>query len=820
MREVIVRPRGLVTSPNKYGQYPAGAMSTCRNVALRDPGVILSMPARRSFQDNIMSNGYAIRRLFSGDASVLSFGNNAGAWQARWSTIASNTSIAITPPGMSAATIDTAKSHLARARARFFFTSLNDGVMALDAEGGATARAAGMPAPQINLSTSSTTNATCLADGYVARWKATITRLSSDGYELTSEPSTAVEFQNVGFISAVDVTWNITFPLGWDVQAGDILRLWRTKAVPSGSDAGGTYYSSLAVTVTGGMAAAFTTTIKDTLPDAALGEELYTNPGRPVPAIVGVGGAYVNTPPALATDTWTFKTQTFYAMQRLASHKKLRIAGTWGALTTESTRASGIGSRTVSGDSTIGSPTITNCTSTTGIYAGQIVYVVAPNGLNPDPGLINAIVVSKTANTITFDRNATASSTSSPGFVIGMADRIEINGTKITILSFNALIEASTSLVIQATSPAIYSSSAPNVNITMDLRMARYGLGALTLRATNPQNYDPPLTDFAGAVTNGDYDERFNRIQWGKPQQPEAVPPQQEEIYGTGVHYRAMPTRDCTWLFASDGLHRMSGLEDNYRVDPVDSRLILAGRNAVSVCNDTVYAYTNRGLVSIDSGGNIKDIARLVLADLLPGAAYADTWDTFVACDELHREVWLSFHDSASFSTTSYVYSEITETFHDVVDGEWTALEWAPYQRSLVVGMFDGLNAPDLSYFQTDTSTTRMSGAIFEWQPILGDNNPFTQKQWIQWEPIFEKITSISAAVLYTGTLDKTMVLATSSSPVLEARGTIGVPRAAAIGNTFRPRLEFGTGSTTQLWSFRGISTRYVVLSEELGVRR
>src|SRR5512143_1761156 len=98
MREVIVRPRGLVTSPNKYGQYPAGAMSTCRNVALRDPGVITSLPARRSFQADMMGNGYTSRRICSGASSVLSFGDNAGACQARWSTTGGNTPIDLTSP--------------------------------------------------------------------------------------------------------------------------------------------------------------------------------------------------------------------------------------------------------------------------------------------------------------------------------------------------------------------------------------------------------------------------------------------------------------------------------------------------------------------------------------------------------------------------------------------------------------------------------------------------------------------------------------------------------------------------------------------------
>lgn len=819
-REKVIRPLGLMTRPNKYGQYDAGALSSCRNVCMRDKGVITSMPAPQSYRLNILGAGYTIRRFFSGLASLLALGDNAGAWAANWVTSATNPAVTLTPPSyFTPATFSVAKLQACKARDRYFVVS-DSSPLVLDSEGDTTVRAAGFPAPSLSSDFGTVANAVSFLTGNIACWCAVWRRKQSDGYETVSEPSAAIRYyNNSGGALDLTFTWTIGQP-GYDVAAGDYLELYRTKQVASPADPGLTFYLAASHVVTAGEVAANTVTVKDTTPDASLSQELYSNPGRPVPAIIGVGGSYVNTPPGQSTDTWQFKGQTFYAVAALASYLKFRIGSYWGALNSTAERTTGIGTRITNGTTGIGSNVITAVVTMTGIVVGQSLVSA---GVFPAGTIVTA--VNTGASTITVNNNATAAGVNAHKF----EDVWEVGGVRckagngfdlvfaLSFLTSGVTLQADQSIYIGALNagPTLDATSIAN-GITFVLRMPRSYDGALTLRVTNGQNYAPALNEITAAVQNGDTDPRGNRLQWSKPQQPEHVPPQQELEYGSGTHYRGISTNDCVWLFASDGLWRKSGEQDSYRVDIKDSKLILAGRDAVGLLGSTTYAYTERGFVSIDSAGTIKEIARDIIGDLIPGAAYADTWNTFITCDEAHREVWLSFRSGGS--TTHYVYSEISQGFVDVIDSEWSALEYAPYLRALVVGLVDA--TPDVYRFRPDTDLVRMAGATLDYQPLTGGGDPFTSKQWTDVEMIFEGVSSADLSI--TPRFDG--VASAPDVPGLintkETRARAGVPRSAAMANVLRPGFTLqSVGGTGNAWSFRGLSARYSGVNEESGRR-
>jgi hypothetical protein len=816
-REKIIKPLGLVTRPNKYGVYDAGGLSTCRNVCMRDKGVITSMPARQSYRANVLGAGFTIRRLFAGAASLLGIGDNAGTWQAEWITGAANTAITETPVGYaSAPTFSVAKLHLAKARDRFFLTS-DSSPLVLDSEGDTTTRAAGFPAPSIIPNLGTVANAVAFSAGNIACWCAVWRRKQSDGYEVISEPSVAIRiFNDSGVTLDMTFQWKIGVN-GYDVIAGDYLDIYKTKQVATPSDPGLTFFLAQSHAVTAAEVAGGTVTVKDSTPDASLSEELYSNSGRPVPRIIGVGGSYVNTPPAVATDTWSYKGQTFYAISALASYFKFRIGTYWGALTTAAQRTTGIGTRTTNGTTAIGNNVITAVVDNTGVVIGQALVSA---GVFPGGTVVTAVG----AGTITVNQNATAAGVNAHTF----EDVWEINGIRylagngldlIGALGFSiaggVTLQADQSVYFGRllAGPVIDTAAVTN-GITFILRAPRAYNGAVTLRVTNAQNYAPTLAEITATAQTGDTDPRANRLQWSKPQQPEAVPPQQELVYGAGTHYRGIPAGDGVWLFASDGLRKKSGEQDEYRVDDRDLKLILAGRNAVAALRDTVYAYTNRGFVAVGADGSVKEIGADLIGDLIPGAAYADTWDTFVACDEERREVWLSFR--AGGSTTSYVYSEVSGTFVDVVDGEWSTLEYAQYLRSLVLGFVDA--TPDVYRFELDTSLVRMGSAQLQFQPLTGGNEN-TLKQWQALDFIFEGVSAAPLSI--TPYFDGVAGAVPVASPIatLESRTVVGVPRSAAVANVLRPGFTLASGGTNNKWSFRGLSARYERLSEEAGRR-
>lgn len=821
-RDKIIKPLGLVTRPNKYGVYDAGALETCRNVCMRDKGVISSMPARQSYRADVFGAGYTIRRLFPGAASVLGFGDIAGTWQAEWITSGANTPITEQPPAYSSSpSFSIGKLHCSKPRDRFFVTS-DRSPLVLDSEGDTTMRAAGFPAPLIRADFGTAANAVAFAAGNIACWCAVWRRKQSDGYETISEPCAAIRiFNDTGVTLDMSFTWNFGNS-GYDVSAGDYFELYRTKQVASPADPGLTFFLAASHVVTAAEVAATAVVVKDSAPDASLSEELYSNSGRPVPRIIGVGGSYVNTPPAVAADTWDYKGQTFYNITALASYLKFRINTYWGALTSAAQRTTGIGTRVTAGTTAIGNNVITLVADTTGIVVGQELRSSAVF-----PGGATVTNVNAGAATITVDQNAAAAGAANHTF----ADVWELNGVRIDVgsgydlisgLSFQALVNAAA--VYQAdqsiymgrlvAGPVLDTSAVTN-GITFVVRKPRAQGGTLTLRVTNSQNYSPNLAEYTAAAQNGDTDARGNRLQWGKPQQPEHVPPQQELVYGAGTHYRGILAGDGVWLFASDGLRKLTGEQDEYRVDDRDLKLILAGRNAVAALRDTVYAYTNRGLVRIGADGSIDDkFATDVIGDLVPPAAYADTWDTYVTCDELHREVWLTFRSGGS--ATSYVYSEVSGAFVSIVDGEWSAMAYAEYLQSLVVGVVDA--TPDVYRFELDTSTTRMTVGLCLFQPLTGGNE-HTLKQWSLVDLIFEGVATAPFAITpyFSGQSSPPNVsIATSTA---EARTVMGVPRSAALANVLRPGFQIASGGTNNKWSFRGLSARFERMSEEAGRR-
>jgi hypothetical protein len=826
-RQSIVAPIGLVTQPAKYGQYKRGALSVATNVVMRSPGVISSMPGVTLYRSASGTVSLLPRLIHSGASSLLVYIEDAGVttYRLNWATSGSLV-VAGVPNALWDPRAIAGRVRMATQRGRFFLTSWNTtlsavfrGVAAWDSEGSSSPRMSGLsPVSYTDYGGATSTDAVSMADDTCAGWRAIIRRKQADGYELVSAASApnALSVQPAAG-GPFDFIFKIGFPMHHNYAAGDFVELYRTRTVtPYTTSPGDRMQLAVSQVITAGDVANGYVTVRDSCPDDALGVDLYSNSGQETSA-----GA--NYDPPASSDMCGFKGHMFYAATAVPAQATVGPRVAYGPLSTNSDRIYGIGVRNTTGTTSSGSPTITAVVNMRGIVAGQKLFCAN------FPGGVTSIV-SVTATTITCVANANASST----LTVATEDVINVTVSGL-VTSELALAMGFAASFDDFAIAAVAGYSANGVNgspfvyvsgLVDDLfvnpargqeyifRLPRvYAGGSFTLRATNGINYSPPLPEISATANTYTPDVRENRLAWSKFQQPEHVPPLNFTFVGSGTLYRMVPTRDALWLFCSDGLYRLSGDggdgDTAWRVDLADPNLILSARNAAASLKETVWAYTNRGLVAISDDGGIQEISLGVIGDTLVGANFSDTWETFMSVDQLHQEVWLTFRASPSNSTT-YIFNTITKTFVKFSNADYSVSEWAPYLQSLVLGKFTSGAVPELYTFNADTSSSRMTGADVRFQPLFV-SDPFDMKQFQSVTYAFEGVNAAATITPVFDDVDSVAFACNQSAG--ESRATAGVPRRCAIAPVLRP--GFKMSNVAAPWSFRGISAKYTPGGEE-----
>ncbi len=808
-REVVYSPLGVITQPNKYGKYPAGALKRGVDVCMRDPGILRAINDWQLYRLVTSSTNVRLLRMWALSASLLTacYDANTDIYSMRWCTGSSST--AITGPSSTTPRVTEAGiAQMAKARDRAFVTNDKD-PWVLDSEGDTTARYIGMlRPPNIYVSATDSTDAVALANNKRAKYRAIFKRKFSDGYLLRGAPSNVVDFTNASG-STVDpnvrVDFNVTAVLA-ELVAGDLVSLYRTDTQGTSTDPGETYRLVKEYTLTNADIAAKYVVMRDVAPNLAPGEQLYTNSGLPENGPNGF--------PGQCTDAFNLKGYTWFAQRELPARVKLQAQAFVAIGATNAQRTNGIGARTGSGTSTAASAVITavSAANMLGIVAGQKVTATNFTGVRT--------VVSTTASTITLDAVATGSGGSS----FTAYDVIEINGQAIVLRGISDLFEvlasgdatyvAGQTGVVALQGNSIYQNSPgsgsyiyPDPIVEFELQAVRYVTGGVSLRATNGQNYAPPLPLLTETAMTAPTDLRANRLVPSKFDQPEAVVPGVETVYGHGVHYRAITRRDNALLFASDGLWQLSGEGGNWRVDLIDPKLVLAARNAVCVLEGTVYAYTERGLVAITEGNQIVNLSAGVIGDQLPGLKFANTWRVFMEADEANAEIWLFDDDSAD---TAFLFNVLTQTWFTYSRlTSVSALVYAPYLEAMGFGAYSsGAVGPSIYTFNTSVA---VDTSVVDFQPLTGDNNAFTAKQWIDVCLLFQSIGSspLTASVRFDEVASHTQQTTTDG---VDYRLVSGVPIASAVAPRIAPGFSVPAANK---WALAGVSLRYEVVSEE-----
>lgn len=871
-QQLLLKPLGLITQPNKLGTIPQGALALADQCYMRQPGTIENAYTYTQVSPGSLlanANGPAFVVPTDDKYAYYSYNNSIGS---RFWAFVDFTNTSTWPFGGEfafsdelglAQTIDvTGRYGTTINRNRLLVTGAN-GTYVYDIPTHSTTRSAGMPQPAVINVDGSSVVGLALPPNTHCMYTAVFVRRFSDGYELVSPPALAQEAANYSSTDTHSVQMTVWCGSGSGLdgymQAGDILQIYRTKSQSYNSttkvytNTGSDYLLAIEYTLKAADITADSVSLTDNCPDASLGEALYTNQG--VKTADGVA-----LPAPTAKVITTFKGYTFYMNRKDPPKFTLRSPVWWGQMldgatgVDATTRATGIGERSFKANSTSGSAVLSSISAAdiVGIKVGQQLSF----GAVGIPQFANVIAVG--ASSITLDANAT-STTTATNFAVD--DVIEVNGRKFPIGFPSRISQYIQSSSFDVGRIAFYClnfvnsqpgaanlgpSAVPAQNVDCFYERLIDQIGSITIRATNGANWVPafPKLELGETAKTFASTQVANGISWSEQNQPENVPPLNTAFCGSGEIYAAYATRDCIWIFCSDGLWRLSGTGGSagaegfdWRIDPVDSTLIIAGPQAGCVLRDMVFAYTNRGLVQVSSDGTIKELTLGRVDDRLPGAPFsAPTWVTstalFLVADETNDEVWM--RETITPGNRVWIYNYINDALTNdfvgidqVSSGSGDAVLGGCYSRYLQATVFFNSTRRWLSSPNNATTRKRMD---FKFQTLLGDD-PFVTRMWQQVElaAYFPALGSCTVQLLANGDIRPPLTVnagqacgarvivsgvTTSEIDALMGRTSWSIPRnAPAISNTLG--LEFFVSSVTVPVLVQGVAAKFVDLTEQ-----
>jgi hypothetical protein len=168
-------------------------------------------------------------------------------------------------------------------------------------------------------------------------------------------------------------------------------------------------------------------------------------------------------------------------------------------------------------------------------------------------------------------------------------------------------------------------------------------------------------------------EEKPNRIYYSKPRQPEAVPIGNSIDVGASDKriLRIFPLRDSLFVFKEDGLFRISGESAPFVLGLFDSSCILIAPDSVSIANNIVYGWTNKGISNISEAG-VTEISRPIDTEILKLASsnYTTfskvTWGVGYDSDNSYT-VFTNLNIGDEYANIGFRFSNLTNTWTNVL---------------------------------------------------------------------------------------------------------------------------------------------------------
>jgi hypothetical protein len=642
---------GLVTNVGEL-QAPPGALKRAENVVIRRAGVVEQRPGAYRFDDLALS-GDAMLKLVPYAESTLACYDDGG--NAEWWDVDADVAVQYTLPTGGGATnpalfrADLIPDACARGN---LYVGYRDGVLKWDGAG--AFETAGVP--MLFNVTHSTAATGFLASNMRVSYRVVAKKTDANGVEVRSRPSGAVTASN-----ATGGTVRVTISIASSATGlCDTYEVYRTRQFGLTTTIDEEYQLVKELDFAVG-----TVSFVDSVADSERGATGYWCPSRE-----GIEGSN-DRPPACGAQA-LFRGSLFFG--NVVAPKRHVFSFDWaGAAATGS--ATGIGQRSATGDTAIGTNTILNVSDVTGLQKGMIVNAAAFT--------LDAYITNISGTTVTVSENATATGAASS---MSFLDALQINGVWVRNTSlgiFNAAGPYYTGIQWYRSTPAAVGYDYTYVIETF----LRTSGAALTIKATHGDEYSPALPLYDDTAEEGDQDVWPHGLMWSKPDEPEHVPTVNYAFVGdkTGDILALATTRDALFVLKTDGIWRVTGTNGQWRIDPFDmtTRCILP--SSVSTMNGRVYALTNRGVVAISDEG--VQVVSLAIADQLKGlihsvtiagAPYAVTRNEQAlgyvgTCNERDSEYVLLVGDLLSEASSeisgALVYNEHTQA--------WTSWDWS-----------------------------------------------------------------------------------------------------------------------------------------------
>lgn len=840
-RQSIVVPVGLITQPNQYGQYPSGALKTARNVVMRNPGELVQAPDSTGATTVGAANNILHRLMPLDQNHIYSFHQNGTTW-----SVFENANSAGLPLGVSTTNLFDATGRISPTRnhERLIVNSLQGCLvgdyMVPTSAGERALRKAGMPQPGWRAIGATPTNAGAIPNNTMVGYAVCFIRELQNGYVVRSVPSVQFKYANTSGATTnpqLNIFWNSSS----SILVTDKLEVYRTDGVATAGlfgyepDPGDTFKLVKAVPLTGGGTSII---IEDTQPFVTgtlvtAGQELYTSPFADGPTLS-------NRQPPIAACTETHKGFTFYGRTTDRPKWTFTFPGGVGyetnavlyGFTAGYHKAFSVGRHALStAQWLIASNQITGVPAAdfVGLAIGQswatasVAWPITSTitGLNSGTGVItmstNSISASGPTPDVRFDEVLEID-----GFTIRWGDLFslvtELQGNLGNVSAQFGKWE----ITVDTRVAANITVFTPSVTVTIEPAYTEFAPQQFTVRGTNGDRFSPPIpliTASAQAITATTLK---NHLVSSKEQEPEHAPSVFETFVGNGEILALNSTRDCCWVWCTDGLYRLSGEGSNtsfgFRVDLVNTTLILSAPQASGVLNELVYGYTNVGFVGVSSSGSLVNLTDRLIGNLLPGARYQALRGTIVSINETDNEVLLCLGENGNGnSDVVYCYNVAQQGWTSLSGNGSTlsnisamALNRAPAAGDprVLFGVTPlGGTAPSYSNW-TDTGTYLVP--TVEYQPIYGDD-PLSLKQWIWADYLFAGGSATKTITpMWNG-------VSSGTATIADQEGTgyarAGVPRSAAISHVLTPGWTGATGAPQT--RFQGLSVVFKSLTSQ-----
>lgn len=820
---------GLLTQPNPYSQVPLGSLAVADNCVARRRNMLSPMPGNTA--NTTIPSSIPVRTFPAADntltcvtklaadanANQLATAGLSGSFTA-YSTVAQGS----TTRAMSFRPEETQSTVF---RNRQIITEYNSPIV-LPSVAPLTPRMAGLPPPSglglLTYGPVASDEIWTFGDTKWFAYRAVFIRTAVDAsYELKSAPTAAFTIKNeTGGNARVQLIafWQPNID---PVLVGDYIVIYRTAAAASLDELGDSFQEVLRFQLTATEIAAGSVTLDDLVHDQSLGSNLYTNTTEE-------GAIAANIMPPPSTDVCTYGDMVFYASKSSMPIVSLNVPGIFGILPSFLGRfkSNAIGTRTFVGNVVAGSRDITGVTLADTYGLAPFQAVITSGGAFPFRDLISTITGSGP-----YTVQMSTPSAVTGAVTVTVCDTIQLQAWKDGVSATDWIYL-----------DGKWETVALQLAATVNVKGIRLGLGGIydtsdtgsipygaefflyspisglwdkfSVFLSNGTSYTPSNpSSFSRTQVDSVQDTRRNRLWYSKTGEGEHCKALGYIDVGQGQIIKMWASESALFVFCTDGLWKVTGIEDQFTIQQLDKTTKLVHPDCVCGMDNQVWAWITDGLAAVGENGaetvSTEAVGPALKAQLETYRALVGTasyWGPSIGCDNYRKEVWLNCDYSAAGVHNfykSYILNTETKVFTTQSASPFRTVCYASWLNAMCSTIDDVLYLPSTNTWQSPT---------FQFNPPSG-GDVGTLKQWVDVNYLIDDIVasgSYTITPIFNGTNGPTRTLnATNTGKDLH----VWVPRRAALDK----KLSFGfTVSANVNFNLYGFALRARVASDTL----